>query len=272
MRTRRRVNRRLRTALAQTAEDQPVEVVPSFLTSRMPIVTEFAPRAATELPVLDTDSLRALGERTQLTQRSRELDEFIKGLDVSPDAPAARDTLARLETVERNLASPDLTPEAQRDLLRRRDELLGDTTPEALQETAAPLEMRRSARAQQEQIAARLEDIEKEARGKAADVALSPLPKVAPPANSEGGRPPRADEVAHATALGAERDARLQRAAELMQPTAPARMAAGRQLPLEDQKTSRMADAVAANPQPVDTAALRADIAERQQTCGDCFT
>ena len=66
-------------------------------------------------------------------------EKFAAGLGtLGPDiTPARADILARLEAVESQLKNPDLTQEARKKFLRRRDELLADTTPEALRSEAA---------------------------------------------------------------------------------------------------------------------------------------
>jgi hypothetical protein len=146
----------LRTAIAQVAEGRPVEV----------------------MPVLDLHAIGMLGREAILRRQAGELDEFLGGLDVSPDAPAAADTLARLRAVESQLADENLDPVTERQLSQRRDELVTDTTPEALQELAAPLEIQRQAQAQRANITDMLAQIDAQRTASAASAALSPLPKL----------------------------------------------------------------------------------------------
>jgi hypothetical protein len=76
---------------------------------------------------------------------------------LAPGDPAAAATLARLEEIDRQLATA-LTAAERKALAARRDELLADTTPEKLQAAAAPLEQRRTLTAEQASIAARLSE------------------------------------------------------------------------------------------------------------------
>ena len=146
----------MRTAIAQVSEGRPVEV----------------------MPILDMNALRLMSHEASLRNQASQLDEFLAGLDVSPEAPAAADTLARLQVVENQLADPTLAPADRRALMQRRDELLTNTSPETLQETAAPLEIRRQAQAQRSNIGDMLAQIEQQRTAGAASVALSPLPKL----------------------------------------------------------------------------------------------
>lgn len=147
----------MRSAIGQIVDGRPVDV----------------------MPVIDEQALRELGQEATLRQRGDELAETIKGITVAPEARDAGVTLARLSEVERQLAAPGLEAAERRALLERRDELLTNTSPETLRETAAPLEIRRQVEGELANVADRLRALAAAKAARATEVALSPLPKIA---------------------------------------------------------------------------------------------
>jgi hypothetical protein len=89
-----------------------------------------------------------------------DIAEGLKPLGLPAGSQAAAETLARLEEIDRQLAAATTATE-RKTLSNRRDELLADTTPEALRAAAAPLEQRRALAAEQASIADRLSEIDK---------------------------------------------------------------------------------------------------------------
>lgn len=160
---------------------QPAQPAPPASTAPPgPIGEQREPGEATSMPVVDPKALRLLGEQQQLQQQHKELGEFVSNLEVSKDAPAAREKLVRVTAIQNELQNPQLEFAQRQQLQRRLDELLTNTSPETLQEMAAPLEMRRQAVEQQQRIAERLKEIEGALAQAPIDTALSPLPKPAP--------------------------------------------------------------------------------------------
>jgi hypothetical protein len=125
------------------------------------------------------DEVRLVAEEAALKKQHADLEELVGNTTVSPNAEEATLKLARLEEVDRQLAVPDLPRDQAKELSERRDEILTDTNPETLRETAAPAEIVRQARAQQANITARLGDIAAQRQQAVVAAALSPLPKVA---------------------------------------------------------------------------------------------
>lgn len=128
------------------------------------------------MPVVDERSWRLMSEEAQLRDR----DAALAGQhEIPAGSQEAAERLARVRQVEAELARDDLTSAERRALSQRRDQLLTDTTPEALHAQARPLEIQRQVEAQRANIAQRLAAIAAERGTAAADAALSPLARLA---------------------------------------------------------------------------------------------
>lgn len=161
----------LRSAIAAAVEGRPVEVSPLFEAAEA--------QQLDQLPVISRRSIALLAEEQRLQARAAELGPG-KALTPAEEgaAQAAAEQLARVRQVEAQLADEALTAPERKALAARRDELLTNTTPEALQAAAAPLEQQRTATAQRESIAARLDEIAAERTRHAAAAALTSLPRI----------------------------------------------------------------------------------------------
>lgn len=189
----------LRTAIAQVAEGRPVDVDAFFLRQELLSGTSLGRSAglppameatlrdvygvtARDMPLIDMPALANLSEAESLRIRAAQLDEEIAGLRADDKAgAAAKETLARLEVVERELSRAGLTGPEIKALRARRDELLTDTTPEALRATVEPLERRRVLQAERSNIDSRLKEMADSAGNKAVSALLArsdiPLPQ-----------------------------------------------------------------------------------------------
>lgn len=162
------------------------------------------PQAVTSLPNVAPEDFARLSQEAALKEKQTAVAEQLKNLPEG-DASAA-DRLNRLRAVEQQLAGGDLTPEATKKLAERRDQILVDTTPEALKAAAAPLEQRRALEAQQASIQAQLDEIAKATRptteGPASAVTARPAePTPAAPTPSEPAAAPAAKEPVTQAAL-----------------------------------------------------------------------
>lgn len=161
----------LRSAIAAAVEGRPVEVSPLFEAAEA--------QQLSSLPVVSRRDIALLAEEQRLQARAAELGP---ATPLSPAeeaaAQAAVERLARVRQVEAQLGDETLTTAERKALSDRRDELLADTTPEALQAAAAPLEQQRTAAAAREAVAGRLDEIAAERTRHAAAAALSSLPRV----------------------------------------------------------------------------------------------
>lgn len=168
------------------AAPAPGEPAPAAPPARPPgPIAEATEPAPAAMPVVDPAQLRLLSEKARLEQADREHQEFLQNLEVGKDAPAAQETLARVQAVDTQLQNPDLSPADRRVLARRRDELLQDTNPETLQEQAAPLEMARQSQLQRQRIQDRLTEIDQQLGQAEVPAALSELPKPTPQSQEE---------------------------------------------------------------------------------------
>jgi hypothetical protein len=148
------------------------------------VPTAYGGKAAA-LPVVDTAEIGRLGREASLNELDKNLADQLAKLPAG-DVSAA-DRLNRLQTVEDQLKTAE-GPE-RKALLERRDQILVDTNPEALNAAAQPLVDRRILEAQRARVAEQLADIERERQAAQANVALSGLPgKGGPsrPVESEG--------------------------------------------------------------------------------------
>jgi len=108
------------------------------------------------VPKVDGAELARISEEAGLRERQAALGDQLAGL---PEGDrGAAETLARLDEIDRQRAAAT-TADERRALGERRDELLTDTTPEALRAAAAPLEQRRLATRELEEINGRLNEI-----------------------------------------------------------------------------------------------------------------
>jgi hypothetical protein len=112
----------MRSAISQTMDGRPTDV----------------------MPVIDAEAVRLASREADLRNQADQLGYQLLAMPKRPEEVAASETLARLETVERNLRAEDTSAAERRELVRRRDELLSNTTPEQLRQTVAPVGMRRN--------------------------------------------------------------------------------------------------------------------------------
>lgn len=168
-------------ALVKTIDDilagRPVQIdhiiTPDFLERSRALTDKLQAEQPMSLPVINRKALDLAVEQDKLTSRDTELASTLEKLP--PGDASAADRLNRLQTVEQQLAETT-DPAAKRALNERRDQILVDTNPEALQAAAAPIEARRAAEAERGQIAARLQDISEEhARMQAEHSLLGPM-------------------------------------------------------------------------------------------------
>ncbi len=187
----------LRTAIAQVAEGRPVDVEAFFLRQELLSGTSLGRSAdlppameatlrdvygitAQDMPLIDMPVLANLSEAESLRIRAAQIDEQIAGLSINERAGvAAQETLARLDAVETDLAKAGLTE--RKALETRKDELLTNTTPEALRATVEPLEQRRVLQAERSNIDSRLKEMADREGNKAVSALLArndiPLPR-----------------------------------------------------------------------------------------------
>lgn len=83
------------------------------------------------MPILDARGFQRLSEAETLRGHDEALRAQIAALPPPGDISAA-DRLNRLDVVNRELADPNIEPDARKSLMQRRDQILVDTTPEAL--------------------------------------------------------------------------------------------------------------------------------------------
>jgi hypothetical protein len=153
----------IRTALAQLADGRAVDV----------------------LPVIDeaeaAHSSRVAGLENQIAERRARIDALPE-----PDA-SAREKLDRLEVVEQRLKE-DISPDERRSLMRRRDELLADTTPEQLRQAARPFEQRRALENEIEQLEKARASAERLRTAERVEQAVSQKPTMGPSQLAEAQR------------------------------------------------------------------------------------
>jgi len=191
----RRALERTGIATPKAASAEPAgNLVPAVSPERKPVAgTAARPAAAPvqeargpgapvkSLPAINERSLRLLSEEHQLVDMDRQLGEFLDGLEVSKGAEAAQTKISRLDEIDRQLKQSNLTAKDKAALNDRRDQLLADTNPETLRETAAPLRMRQQATEQRRRIFERLAEIRQERQAQRSATATPPLPKMGPP-------------------------------------------------------------------------------------------
>lgn len=168
-----------RTALNKAIDDiangRPVDIdhiiTPDLLERSRGLIDRMQGEQPMLLPVINRRAIELIAEQDKLAGRDAEL---AKTLDELPAGDAsAVDRLNRLDAVEQQIEQ-ETDPAALRKLNDRRDQILVDTNPEALQAAAAPIEARRAAEAERASIAGRLQDIADEHAQLQAS-ALSPL-------------------------------------------------------------------------------------------------
>lgn len=147
-------------------------ITPEIEARSRTIMARLEGERAVALPAFDERTIRLISEEAGLRQQHGELGTELEGLPQG-DLSAA-DRLNRLQAVNAQLENA--SPEMRRALLQRRDQILVDTTPEALQAAAGPIARRQALEAQQGRIAGRLEEIAAERRQIEAEN-LSSLPQ-----------------------------------------------------------------------------------------------
>ena len=154
----------LSKAISDILAGMPVKVdeiiTPELEAQSRNLMARLEGQRAVSLPVFDERQIRLTSEEAGLRQQHAELGTELEGLPAG-DISAA-DRLNRLEAVNAQLEGA--TGEMRRALLQRRDQILVDTTPEALQAAAEPIARRQAIGAQQGRIAGRLEEIAAERR------------------------------------------------------------------------------------------------------------
>lgn len=154
----------LSTAIDAVLGNNPVDVshiiTPDIEAASRGIMMRLEGERGVALPIFDERAIRLTAEEAQLREQHATLGQQIAGL---PEGDlVAADRLNRLQAVERQLSEPEesaVNAAARRALENRRDQILVNTTPESLQEAAAPIAQRRVLGAQQGQIARRLAEI-----------------------------------------------------------------------------------------------------------------
>lgn len=158
------------------AHDPGNGVLGDIAAGHMPMAYGGEPHMLPSMPVVAPEDFAALSKEAGLREQQADLEQKLGQLPAGD--PSAVDRLTRLEVVERELTNENLTPQARRALSDRRDQILVDTNPEALQEAAAPIEQRRQLEAQHASVVSQLGEIGKTREGTASDVALSQPPKM----------------------------------------------------------------------------------------------
>lgn len=252
-------------ALVKTIDDilagRPVQIdgiiTPEFLERSRMMVQSLQTNEPMRLPVINQRAIELVAEQDKLARRDAEL---ASSLETMPQGDiSAADRLNRLQAVDHQIAATEDLAE-KRKLGERRDQILIDTNPEALQAAAAPIEARRQAEAERASIAGRLEDITAEH----AKLQAGSLPPMELPALGQSERIP--------TGPKGQFEMDLQPAAE--EPVAEGQSMRGRershrredeapQPPL--QTTDEMTKTLAA---PDHQEAIRADI-DRERALGD---
>ena len=169
-----------REALSKATDDilggRPVDVsqmiTPDLLERSRGLIEKLQTEQPMSLPVINRRAIELAADHERLTARDTELAANIEKMP--PGDASAADRLNRLQAVDQNIA--DATdPAALRKLNERKDQILVDTNPEALQKAAAPFEARRQAEAERASIAEQLQGISEEhARIQASTSLLGP--------------------------------------------------------------------------------------------------
>jgi hypothetical protein len=168
-----------RTALTKAIDDiangRPVDVdhiiTPDLLERSRGLVDRLQAEQPMSLPIINQRAIELAADNQRLSARDAELAASLDRLPAG-DLSAA-DRLNRLDAVERQIEETT-DPAALRKLNDRRDQILVDTNPEALQQAAAPIEARRVIESERAAIAAQLQDITDEHARLQASM-LSPL-------------------------------------------------------------------------------------------------
>jgi hypothetical protein len=138
------------------AEPSHLEAITAALESGRDLVANLQASLPMTLPIVNVRNIALIAEEEGLRARNGQLESQLAGIPAG-DFSAA-DRLNRLQAVEQQIATTtDAT--AKRALNERRDQILVDTTPEALQAGAAPIEARRRMQVEQASIASRLKEI-----------------------------------------------------------------------------------------------------------------
>lgn len=180
----------LRSAVAQAAEGRPVDVEPVLATD--PAITTVTETGKIEnFPVINREDFDLAAQDAQHQQDIAGLDTTLaahktKTEALPPENPAAVAKLRDLKAVQEKLLAEDLTPEGRKSLGIQRDQILTDTTPEALTAQAQPTvdrataeSQRRGLQAQRDNSAKMLEDVRARRRQIAAEAALGPYARAA---------------------------------------------------------------------------------------------
>lgn len=180
-----------REALVKTIDDilagRPIQIdhiiTPDFLERSRMLVQSLHANQPMALPVINRRAIELIAEQDRLSKRDAELATTLETMPAGDQRAAEQ--ISRVRVVEEQLAQAT-TAEDRRALSNRRDELLADTTPEKLQDAAAPTEERRVAEAERASIADRLNQITEEH----ANLQASTLPQMQLPALGQTQRIP----------------------------------------------------------------------------------
>jgi hypothetical protein len=146
------------TAISQILGELPVDVK----AASRELVGRIEREAPFTLPTMNEQAIRLISEQAQHQGRLGEIDNQLRGM--APGDLSAADRLNRLQAVDDQIANTT-DRGALRALNARRDQILVDTTPEALRAAASPIEQRRALELEQGQLQRRVEDIVSQQRG-----------------------------------------------------------------------------------------------------------
>jgi len=146
-------------------------------------------------PLFDVAAIERISQAASARDRAAQLDAVLK--DLPKGDAAAAETLARLQEVDRQLAAPEISKADHKKLSDRRDELLANTNPEALQAAAAPIERRRVLAAERANPAIRIAEIDKETANARLEFATAHKPAEKPAAKpaASGMRAPEGESM-----------------------------------------------------------------------------
>lgn len=229
--------------LAGRPVDVSAHITPELLDRSRALIDKLQAEQPMALPVINRRALDLVAEQDRLSKRDAELSSTLEKLP--PGDASAADRLNRLQAVEQQIAATtDIA--AKRALNERRDQILVDTNPEALQAAAAPIEQRRTLEAERASIADRLEQIGTEH----ANLQASTLPEMELPALGQTSRIPGRPEQLTLPLESAT--------AETVPPEAPARVRVDPNAPLPALQTADEMQKTLTEPDHQD--AIRADI------------
>jgi hypothetical protein len=258
-------------------------ITPEIETRSRSLIAGLEAERRLAMPIFDERSIRIAAEEAGLRARDVRLTGDLAAMPAGD--VAAADRLNRLEAVDEQLARTTELGE-RRALEQRRDQILVDTTPEELRKRAGPIEQRRLAESERNQIAGRLDEIRRERE----QIAAENLGRVQPlllgqtepvrlykaiaDTAAAGGHIITPDEVRQIASRLVGLDPQMLADAEKMIQHAPHQVAQGYQRFVDHDAIPRSSPAVdkmlqqAVETAPEMQAALRADL-DRERAMGD---